>query len=264
MEPLALIFDTLQSLSLVEVLVLLFILLIAAAESGNWLGRTYGGKVADDTDAGNMATAALGLLALLIAFTYSMALERYDLRRQVVLQEANAIGSTVNFTLMLPEADQGPVIADLREYTKLRIDLGAPYDPERFAADVKRSGELWADLWRRAVVAETAQPQNLGVYQFVWNLNDMNNMGEKRITALRNHVPVVVSLMLAGTALVAMGFSGYGAGVAGVKRRFANVIMALLVSTLIALMLDLQRPDRGTVQVPTQPLQDTLAAFPRP
>ena len=256
------IYDVLQSLSLVEVLLALFVVLIGATELGNWLGRTYGQKNADDTDAGNMATATLGLLALLIAFTYSMALDRYDLRRQVVLQEANAIGSTVNFALMLPQPDRGPILADLKDYTQIRIALGAPYDPARFVAEVKRSGELRADLWRRAVAAETAQPQSLGVYQFVWNLNDMNNMGEKRVTALRNHVPVVVSLMLAGTAVVAMGFSGYGAGVSGVKRRFANVIMALLVSTLIALMLDLQRPDRGTIEIPTQPLQDTLDAFP--
>ena len=155
-------------------------------------------------------------------------------------------------------------MADLREYTELRMALGAPYDPDRFAAALKRSGELRADLWRRAVAAETAQPQSLGVYQFVWNLSDLNNMGEKRVTALRNHVPVVVSLMLAGTALVAMAFSGYGAGVAGVKRRFANLVMALLVSTLIALMLDLQQPARGTILVPTQPLQDALDGFPRP
>ena len=255
-------FESLQSLGLVEVLVILLALLIAAAEFGNRLGRAHRRKVADDTDAGNLASAALGLLALLIAFTYSMALERYDLRRQAVLQEANAIGSAANFALMLPRAEQAPVLADLREYTELRIALGAPHDDARFAADIQRSGQLRADLWRRAVAAETAEPQSLGVYQFVWNLNDMNNMGEKRITALRNHVPVVVSLMLAGTALVALGFSGYGAGVAGVKRRVANLIMALLVSTLIALMLDLQRPDRGTIQVPTQPLEDTLNAIP--
>ena len=263
-EPLALMFETLQSLGLAQVLAVLLVLLVGAAETGNWLGRTYGRTVADDTDAGNMATATLGLLALLIAFTYAMALERYDLRREVVLQEANAISSTANFALMRPQADQAPIMADLREYTELRMALGAPYDPDRFAAALKRSGELRADLWRRAVAAETAQPQSLGVYQFVWNLSDLNNMGEKRVTALRNHVPVVVSLMLAGTALVAMAFSGYGAGVAGVKRRFANLVMALLVSTLIALMLDLQRPARGTILVPTQPLQDALDGFPRP
>ena len=255
-------YDTLQGLSLVAIFVILFVAIMLAAEAGNWLGRRARRGQGADTDSGNMATATLGLLALLIGFTYAMAVARYDLRRQTVLEEANAIGSTVNFAFMLPQADQGPVMAELREYTNLRIDLGSPYNPTKLEADVKRSGDIRADLWRRAVAAETAQPQSLGVYQFVFNLNEMNNMGEKRLTALRNHVPVVITFMLGGTAFVAMGFVGYGAGMNGNRRIYADIVMALLISGLIALMLDLQRPDRGSIDIPTQPLQDTLAAFP--
>ena len=254
-------YETLQGLSLPVIFVLLFAAIMAAAEAGNWIGRRQVAK-SGNTDAGNMATATLGLLALLIGFTYAMAVARYDLRRQTVLEEANAIGSTVNFALMLPQADQAPVLAELHEYTNLRIGLGSPFDPAKLDADVKRSGDIRADLWRRGVAAETAQPQSLGVYQFVFNLNEMNNMGEKRLTALRNHVPFVITFMLGGTALIAMGFVGYGAGVNGNRRVYADVVMALLISGLIALMLDLQRPDRGSIDIPTQPLQDTLAAFP--
>ena len=255
-------FEYLQSLSLSVVFGLLVVILAAATEAGNWIGRTYGQERANDKHAGTLATTVLGLLALLIAFTYSMALSRYDLRRQVVLEEANAIGSTVNFALMLPQADQAPIIADLKGYTNLRINLGAPYDPAKLDADIKRSGELRDDLWKRAVAISAAEPQSLPGYRFIASLNEMNNMGEKRITALRNHVPVVISFMLGGTALVAMGFAGYGAGVSGAKRRYAHAIMTVLIAALITLMLDLQRPDRGTIEVPTRPLEDTLAAFP--
>ena len=256
------VYDTLQGLSLMAVFALLFVAIMAAAEAGNWIGRTYGRDNGGDKDAGSMATATLGLLALLIGFTYAMAVARYDLRRQTVLEEANAIGSTVNFALMLPKADQAPILAELREYTNLRIDLGSPYDPAKLEADVKRSGEIRAELWRHAVAAETAQPRDLGIYQFVANLNEMNNMGEKRLTALRNHVPVVITIMLAGTALIAMGFVGYGAGINGTRRIYADAVMAVLIAGLIALMLDLQRPDRGSIEIPTQPLKDTLASFP--
>ena len=254
-------YETLQGLSLPAIFVLLFVAIMVAAEIGNWIGRRSASK-SGDKDAGNMAAATLGLLALLIGFTYAMAVSRYDLRRQTVLEEANAIGSTVNFALMLPQADQAAILAELREYTNLRIGLGSPYDPAKLDADVRRSGDIRADLWRRAVAAEAAQPQSLGIYQFVFNLNEMNNMGEKRLTALRNHVPFVVTFMLAGTALIAMGFVGYGAGCNGNRRIYADVVLALLISGLIALMLDLQRPDRGSIDIPTQPLQDTLAAFP--
>lgn len=255
-------YEVLESLSLPLLTAVLFVAIMVAAEVGNWIGRRFGQGKDGDKNAGNMATATLGLLALLIGFTYAMAVARYDLRRQTVLEEANAIGSTVNFALMLPQADRGPVLAELRDYTNVRIGLGSPYDPAKLEADTKRSGDLRADLWRRAVAAETAQPQSLGVYQFVANLNEMNNAGEKRLTALRNHVPVVITFMLAGTALVAMGFVGYGTGVNGTRKIYADLIMALLISALIGLMLDLQRPDRGSIDIPTQPKQDTLAAFP--
>ena len=254
-------YETLQGLSLPVIFVLLLLGIMVAAEAGNWIGRRHVAK-SGETGAGNMATATLGLLARLIGFTYAMAVSRYDLRRQTVLEEANAIGSTVNFALLLPKADQASALTELREYTNLRIGLGSPYDPAKLDADVRRSGDIRADLWRRAVAAEAAQPQSLGIYQFVFNLNEMNNMGEKRLTALRNHVPFVVTFMLAGTAHIAMGFVGYGAGLNGSRHIYADIVMALLISGLIALMLDLQRPDRGSIDIPTQPLQDTLAAFP--
>ena len=192
-----------------------------------------------------------------------MALSRYELRRQVVLEEANAIGSAVNFALMLPAKVQAPIIKDLKDFTALRIQLGSPYDHKVMADQVARSNALQADLWARAVaLSASASPQSLPVQRYISSLNEMNNVAEKRITALRNHVPVVITFMLAGTAIIAMGFSGYSAGMGGGRRRYASVIMTILIAGLIVLMLDLQRPDRGSIEIPTQPLQDTLAAFP--
>lgn len=119
---------------------------MVAAEAGNWVGRKVRRGKGADPDSSNMATATLGLLALLIGFTYATAVARYNLRRQTVLEEANAIGSTVNVALMLPQKDQVPVLAELREYTHLRIALGSPYDAAKLDADVKRSGDIRADL----------------------------------------------------------------------------------------------------------------------
>lgn len=249
------------SLSLVSMTVLLFVLLVFASEFGTWLGQRSRAR-GEDRDASSMATAALGLLALLIAFSYSMAVARYDLRRQVVLEEANAIGSTVNFALMLPDADRAPIVDDLRRYTELRLALGAPYAPNRLEDDIALSSKLQGGLWTKAVAVSRAAPDGLPGYRFIMSLNEMNNVGEKRITALRNHVPVVILLMLAGTAGVALGFAGYSAGAAGIRRRVGMAVMSLLVAMLISLTQDLQRPDRGTVEVSTQPLRDALAAIP--
>jgi hypothetical protein len=140
-------------------------------------------------------SAALGLLALLIAFSFSMALSRYERRRDMVLEEANAIGSTANFTLMLPPSAQRPILSLLREYTAVRVALGVPYDSQKMKKDIARSLDIQARLWQQAAAVATAEPQSLPAYLFVSSLNEINNIHEKRLTALRNHVPVVVVLM---------------------------------------------------------------------
>jgi hypothetical protein len=100
----------------------------------------------------------------------------------------------------------------------------------------------------------------LPAYHFVASLNEMNNIHERRLTALRNHVPVAVMFMLTGTAMVAMGFTGFNARVVGARRHLTTFIMALSVGLLI---MDLDRPYRGLIQVPVQALVDAAQSIPR-
>jgi hypothetical protein len=236
---------------------LTFLLITGAAGFGTWVGRRFRGPGHREEDIGTLTGAALGLLALLIAFSFSLALSRYETRRSLVLEEANAIGSTANYALMLPEPAQGQVLGLLRDYVAVRIGLGTPYDPARLQRDVTRSSALQAKLWQQAVAASGAAPQSLPVYQFVSSLNEMNNIGEKRLAALRFHVPSEVMVLLIGIAMVAMGFTGYHSGITGSRRPLATLIMSLMVSVVIMLDVDLDRPARGLIRIPVQPLVDT-------
>ena len=96
-------FDWFYGLDMPVLYPLTIILIVGAAELGNWIGLRLHAARTENADVGTLAGASLGLLALLIAFSFSMAESRYDLRRNMVLEEANAIGSTANFALMLPE-----------------------------------------------------------------------------------------------------------------------------------------------------------------
>ena len=254
--------EELANISLAGICVVLVILFFASATLGSWLGRRINERGGDDKDATTLATASMGLLALLIAFTYSIALARYDLRRQSVLGEANAIGSAANFALMLPPAQRAPTLNLLRRYTQVRIALGAPFNPDQFGRDVTTTGDLQIEMWKQAVAASAAAPQSLPVYQFVSNLNEVNNAGERRLTALRNHTPTVVVSALVATALLAIGFTAYASGLAGSKRRIGMLLLSLLLAVLILLTIDLDRPDRGTIQVSTKALSDALASIP--
>ena len=237
------------------------VLIAGAAEFGTWTGlRRYEAR-ADKSEINTLASAALGLFALLIAFSFSMALSRYETRRDLVLKEANAIASTANFALMLPPSAQAPILGLLREYATVRISLGGPHDSLRLKREVARSLDLQARLWQQVTAVTAAEPQSLPVYCFVASLNEMKNIHESRLTALRNQVPVVVMLMLIGSAMVAMGFTGYNAGVIGARRHIADLVMSLLIAALIVLVLDLDRPYRGLIRISEQPLVDVAKSL---
>ncbi len=170
------------------------VLVAGAAELGTWTRRRIRDGAAGEADISTLTGAALGLLALLLAFSFSFALSRYETRRALVLEEANAIGSTANFALMLPELARGPILSLLRDYTAVRIGLGVPCDPEKLARDVARSLDLQTKLWQLVVAVTAATPQSLPNYRFVASLNEMNNIHERRLTALRYHVPGAVML----------------------------------------------------------------------
>jgi len=238
------------------------LLIAGAADLGCRLGLRAHRAGKEQSDVGTLAGAALGLLALLVAFSFSMAVARYDSRRNAVLEEANAIGSTAYFALMLPREAQGPILQELREYTQVRIGLGKPRDPGKLRRDIARSLELQAQLWQRATAVTEAAPQSLPTYRFVGSLNEMNNVHERRLTALRNSVPLAVLVMLVLTAMVAMGFTGYAEGITGARRQGANILMAITIAMLITMIIDLNRPYQGFIEVSPQALVDAANALP--
>jgi hypothetical protein len=238
------------------------ILIAGAAEFGGWIGQRSRRGATDGGDISTLTGAALGLLAVLLAFSFSLSLSRYETRSSQVLEEANAIGSTANFALMLPQPAREPILGLLRDYATVRIGLGVPYDPAKFQRDIARSLELQVRLWQQAVAVTAEAPQSLPVYRFVGSLNEINNIHEGRLTSLRYHVPGAVMVMLIGVSMVAMAFTGYNAGVTGARRRIAMLIMSLTVTGVIMLVVDLDQPARGLIQVPVAPLVEAAQGIP--
>jgi hypothetical protein len=236
---------------------------VGSAGIGAWLGNRSQRRGAKQEDHGMLAGSTLGLLALLLAFSFSLALSRFDTRRSMVLEEANAIGSAANFALMLPESTRQPILDLLHEYTAVRIGLGRPFDPAKLEHDVARSVDLQARLWQFGVTLTAASPQSLPIYRFVGSLNEVNNIHESRLSAIRFRIPAVVLLLLLGVAMVAMALTGYHSGVLGAQWPMATILMAVTVAIVMTLVLDLDRPARGFIQVPVQPLVDAASALPR-
>lgn len=240
----------------------IIVLIVGAVQLGTWLGRRRVLRASARHDTATLTGAALGLVALLLGFSFSLALSRYDARRDLVIEEANAIGSTANFALMLPAEARWPMLSLLRDYTSVRIGLGVPFSDAKMQRDIARSVELQGRLWQQAVSLTVASPQSLPVYRFVGSLNEMNNIHERRISALRNHVPGEVVFVLIGLAMIGMGFTGFHAGLAGARFSIPTLVMALAVAVVVMLIVDLDRPARGLIRVSAQPLIDAAQGFP--
>jgi hypothetical protein len=234
-----------------------------------FLASEFGWRLGTRTDghgaSGNISAleqSLLGLLALIVGFTFLMALTRFEGRIEAVLNEANAIGTTALRARLLPEPHRTESLKLLREYSKIRID----YIPtgKSFAelpTLIDRSEHIQEALWQQ-VKALSAKDNNMvptGI--FIQALNEMIDNQAKRLSVLRNHIPNVVLLALFGIAAVACGFAGYASGLDPLRTRLPVFITAFLVCSVILVILDLDHPNVGFITISQQPMIDTAASL---
>jgi hypothetical protein len=214
---------------------------------------------------GNVSTlesAMLGLLALIIGFSFAMALSRFEARRDAVLNEANAIGTTALRARLLPDPYRTETLRLLRQYIQIRLDIvqrGQALTDSKAAIDRSNSvqNELWIQVKALAVKDNGMVPTGL----FIQALNEMIDDQAKRLAALRNRIPNIVLLGLFGFAAVVGGFAGYASGLDTKRSRLPVHIMGLLVATVILLIFDLDRPSSGFITNDQQSIIDAAASI---
>ena len=232
-------------------------LVLLSAEVGWQLGdrvrRRH--KQEKDTPVGAVVGSMLGLLAFLLAFTFGMAASRYDTRKQLVLQEANAIGTAYLRAELLPELQRGEIRNLLREYAAPRV-RGVTWlmTPEARA----QSSALHDKLWAAAVAATAQNPDSITGGLFIQSLNDVIDLDETRVTAGRNQIPDTIWVVLYIVTILTMAAMGYQFGLTG-ERSWPVIILLMLVFTAVMLLIaDLDRPQRGILQVSQQALIDLV------
>jgi hypothetical protein len=234
--------------------------ILAAIEIGRWLGVHIGDQ--DDDNVSTLEAAAIGLLALMVGFTFAMSLSRFEARRDAILAEANAIGTTALRARLLPEPHRKEVLELLRNYVKVRLELTQhPTTRADLAAAIEKSNVLQEELWQQAEAMLAIDKDVVPTGLFIQTLNEMIDDQAKRLAALRNRVPNVVQLALFAVAIIASGFAGYATGVNKRRSRFPVYVMGLLVGGVILLILDLDRPGAGFIEVSQQPMIDTASSI---
>ncbi len=241
-------------------------IILAAAEFGHQIGVSWRHRHPEATspDITTLVSAALGLLALMIGFTFSMSLSRYDVRRGALLNEANAIGTTDLRARLLPEPHAGEVRKLLRDYVQLRIDLiRKPPNAASLARATARSSELQVNLWQHAMAVSAADPRSIPAGLFVQTLNEMIDLQEKRLAAGRGRVPAPVFVLLYGIAGVALGFSGYLTGLRGGRGRIPVAITAVMFASVIGMVGDIDRSQSGFITVDQQAMHNVKESMDR-
>ena len=232
---------------------------LLATEAGFLLGRR-GQSTTNDHSRSQIYTiqaATLGLLALLLGFTFSMAMSRYDTRRQMVLDESNAIGTTFLRAQLLPQPPRKEVSHLLRRYVEVRLDFYHAENDQKLLREVRDKTErLQNQLWAVGVAVGEKDPRAVTTGLFLQSLNETIDLNAKRITALENHVPEISLVLLYFVAVMATGLIGYGCGISGIRNFFVTIISSVLIAAVILVIIDLDRPRRGLIKVSQQRMID--------
>ncbi|PTX57146.1 hypothetical protein C8N43_1812 [Litoreibacter ponti] len=230
--------------------------LLAAMAGAMWAGRQIGKRGArhhneeSKSQASAVQGSLLGLLALLLGFTFSLALNRFDDRSRAVVEEANAIGTAWLRTDLLSEPRAQEAKTLMSRYGIIRVEAGRvpASQEERRLELIGAAEELFAKLWAvaSAEAAETPGPVAMG---FAASLNDMIDSLGARDAAINRHVPEPVLFLMFATFVLLGGVLGYNSGLTQVKAGFPIYAMLLLIVALVFMIIDLDRPRRGLIEV---------------
>jgi hypothetical protein len=205
---------------------------------------------------GGIQGAVLSLLGLLLGFTMAMAVTRYDMRRDLVVKEANAINTSYLRASFLPEVHQAAVRDLLRRYLEMRL-IYQPLagDSEKLVTGERLSATLEAELWEHATAAAKEAPTPITA-TFIATLNEIFDTYNERIAAARATIPGGVWLLLVFVAAVGCFTTSYNAGAQGARTVLGGILLPLLVTVVIILIFDLAHPRKGFIHTSQQPLID--------
>jgi hypothetical protein len=249
---------SIQGMSLMP-FVLFVAALIVASDAGYRLGRKARAKAggAVKSEFGAVEGGILALLGLLLGFTMSMAVTRFEVRKQLVLDEANAIGTSYLRTRLLPAPQDTEIARLLREYVDLRLQYAAIRDdPDRLHAVREQTARLQDEFWNRAVSYAGKAPNPLLTGLLIQSLNQVIDLEAARWMAFQNRVPPTVIYVNGIVAVLAAIIVGYAFGSDGRRHLFPTSLLALAIAVVLAVIVDLDLSRKGFIQVSQQPMID--------
>ena len=236
------------------------LLLLIVAEVGYRMGFRIPRK--DDpalqSEISGYQAAVLGLLALLLGFTFSMALSHYDLRRSLVIQEANAIETTFLRTSFLPPESREASRKLLRDYLDLRMEYDKGSTAQ--APILQRTAFIQGELWKQGERAAINTPTPITA-TYITALNEMFDTASTRIAASRVRVPSALWLILTTVSAFGIWAAGFSAGVNRKRALFLTVGLPILITLVLQLITDISTPKGGLIHTDYSSMVDLRASI---
>jgi hypothetical protein len=228
-------------------------LLFFAAEIGFYSGKARKIKVVDteaeDKQTGSIMAASLGLLALLLAFSFNTSTNIHTERKNLVLKEANAIG-TLYLRTRLFDLEQAHELREiLREYITLRINMVRDHSNASLKEKIERSEVLHDRIWTLVTEISQDMDKTVGTIQLIHAANEVIDLHSERINAGLKRIPVVSSFILLFIALLTLALMGYQSGLNGARVLIPRTALILSLATVMIVIVDLDRPGGDLVEI---------------
>jgi hypothetical protein len=228
----------------------LFILLLVLTSTllGSIVGKSIKKKGEYLTESSNVYGSLFGLLALILAFTFSMSIDRYDTRRKIIIEESNTISTALLRADLYPENERLLFRNDFKKYIETRINyFKAGFDFEKREQVNIISQSLSKALWDRATRLSHNYSNTDATRQMIPALNEMFDITTTRLAAENAKVPDSIILLAFLLAFIISFFSGYSSTLKGNIDWFGNLCFGATISLTVFFILDLDRPYRGLI-----------------
>jgi hypothetical protein len=225
--------------------------ILLAIEIGRRIGlrRRRGPEQAGMASWSTLDASIFGLMGLFIAFIFYGAGSRFEVRRSLVAEEANAIGTAYLRVDLLPAETQPQIRADFQTYVRSRLAVYQKIpDVDAARAALARSSEVQGKLWKRAVEAARASaPADRSLV--LTSLNEMIDITTVRTLALTTHPPAAVFAMLFLTVLMSSILAGYSTSVSQSRDWVTIAAFALVIAAAVYVILDYEYPRMGVIRL---------------
>ena len=228
----------------------IFLAMLALLELGRRLGKRHLSQDPDSTKTGAIDGAVFGIMGLLIAFSFSGAASRFDTRRNLVVEEANNIGTAWLRLDLIPPDTQPALREKFRQYVDSRLAAyqKAP-DMAAVKAELAKGQALQSEIWTLAVAACQKSSSPSTAMLLLTALNQMIDITTTRTMAAQMHPPRPIFVMLGLMVLAGALLAGYGMAAAKNRNWFHILAFAVVNILAVYIILDFEFPRIGFIRI---------------